>query len=203
MTSTSLSRVTIDPSLLPSYPPTRRSILWGTCGSRVESYNGVTRSLRILRRGSVTVKGLWPTFSATTTSSVSPDRGGDPAPRTLGPGELTGAPCLRRDLLLEKEAELPLEVARRLEVFVDACVPQVSDLVGLLHGAQDRRPHGARPHLRALLPDARLDPVQQLVDLRVGDRPARQRLADPCLELVSVPRLAGAVALAQDQSDVL
>src|SRR4029079_15469558 len=58
-------------------------------------------------------------------------------------------------------------------------------------------------HFGPLLADPRLDPVEHLIDLDVGNRPAGQGLADAGLELVGVPGLPRAVALDQHEPDVL
>src|SRR5262245_56926494 len=105
--------------------------------------------------------------------------------------------------LLQQQAELPLEIACRLEVLVDARVAEVPDLVGPLQRAERRRADHAGGDLGPLLADPRLDAVEHLVDLDVGHRPAGQGRADAGLELVAVPGLAGPVALDQDQTDIL
>src|SRR3954452_14352030 len=118
------------------------------------------------------------------------------------PGGLAPAP-FGGLFLLEEQSELPLEIPGRLEVLVNTRVPEIAHLVGPLHRPQGRGAHDAGGHLGALLAHTRLDPVERLVDLDVGHGPPGQGLPDPGLELVAVPRLSGAVALDQDEADVL
>ncbi len=73
-----------------------------------------------------------------------------------------------------------LEIVERVERLIDAREPEVSDLVELAEGAEDREADVVRIDLRrARLPDRLLDGLSEDGEIGLGDGPPWQALRTP------------------------
>src|SRR5919204_4100526 len=114
-------------------------------------------------------------------------------------GSLLAAPAVAT--LVEQRIDFALEVLEILEALINACEPDVGDLVDLAQlghrqSADSRRGNLALPGR----PQLGLDLVGRDVGGVVGHRSPRERLAQSGRELLPIEFLSRAVALEDDES---